>query len=310
MVIKLHSLRVIIIYALTFLLILFGCTQEKPEKESKVSKEKIILKIGLIPEQNIFDQLARYKYLGEYLENKTNIGIEFTALTRYGDIVTDLDNLGLDGAFFGSFVYAIAHSKLGVIPIARPENPDGSSTYHGLLFVRNDSGINGTEDMKGKIFAFVDKATTAGYLLPLAYFKNNGITDYNNFFKKTYFTGTHEGAIYDVLNKHADIGAAKNTVFYRLSQADPRIESELRIISRSPDVPENALALRMGIDAKIRNKIKETLLGMNNDQAGMEVLKAFGAVKFIDTTDKDYQSVYGYACELDLDLSRYDYIDD
>ena len=56
--------------------------------------------------------------------------------------------------------------------------------------------------MKGKTFAFVDKATTAGYLLPLAYFKHNGINDYNKFFKKTYFTGTHEDAIYDVLNKN------------------------------------------------------------------------------------------------------------
>ena len=233
MILNMNFSRVIAVFTLTCLAFTFGCTQNKTEKETKTSKAKIILRIGLIPEQNIFEQLSRYKNIGDYLESKTNIGIEFKALTMYGDIVTDFNKLELDGAFFGSFIYAIAHSKLGVIPVARPENPDGSSTYHGLIFVRKDSGINGIEDMKGKTFAFVDKATTAGYLLPLAYFKHNGINDYNKFFKKTYFTGTHEGAIYDVLHKYADVGAAKNTVFNRLIQKDPRIANELRIISRS-----------------------------------------------------------------------------
>ena len=310
MVINIHSIRVITISILACLMFTLGCSDERPENYSKTSDARIVLKIGLIPEQNIFNQLSRYKYLGDYLEKKTGIGIEFKVLTRYGNIVTDFSELKLDGAFFGSFTYAIAHSKFGVIPIARPENPDGTSTYHGLIFTRNDSGIIGIDDMKGKIFAFVDKATTAGYLLPLAYFKNNKITDYNNFLKKTYFAGTHEDAIYDVLNKLADVGAAKNTVFYRLAQKDPRIKNELRIISRSPDVPENGLALRQGIEEKVANKIKETLLNMHHDPIGKTALQAFGAVRFLETTDNDYKSVYSYASEIDLDLGSYDYNDD
>ena len=305
MVINRNSIRLIIISTLTFLVFFSGCSGEKPVKESKNPGEKIVLKIGLIPEQNIFDQLNRYKHIGDYLESKTKIKIEFKALTKYGDIVTDFEKLELDGAFFGSFIYAIAHSKLGVIPIARPENPDGSSTYHGLIFVRDDSHIKDVHDMKGKIFAFVDKATTAGYLLPLAYFEDNGITDYKIFFKKTYFTGTHEGTIYDVINGYADVGAAKNTVFYRLARTDPRIAKELRIITRSPDVPENSLALKKDVDEKIRNKVRETLLDMNKDPSGMKILKSFGAVKFIGTNDNDYQSVYDYASETGLDLSNY-----
>ncbi len=310
MVINKNFFRVIAVSTLTCLLLTSGCSQSKTEKASKTSKDKITLRIGLIPEQNIFAQLSRYKHIGDYLEKKTNIHIEFKALTKYGDIVKDFKKFKLDGAFFGSFIYAIAHSKLGVIPIARPESPDGTSTYHGLIFVRNDSGINGIHDMKGKTFAFVDKATTAGYLLPLYYFKHNGITDYNKFFKKTYFTGTHTDAIYDVLNRNADIGAAKNTIFDRLEQKDPRIANELKILARSPDVPENALALSENIDKKIRNKIKETLLGMNNDPEGKKVLTAFGALKFIVTNNKDYQSVYDYAGEIGLDLKTFDYTDE
>ena len=52
--------------------------------------------------------------------------------------------------FFGSFTYTLARAKLGIEPLARPENKDGISTYYGLIFVRKDSGIKTAKDMEGK----------------------------------------------------------------------------------------------------------------------------------------------------------------
>jgi phosphonate transport system substrate-binding protein len=232
---------------------------------------------------------------------------ELKVLTRYGNIIDNFVSAGMDGAFFGSFTYTLAHAKLGVEAITRPKDIHGISTYHGLIFVRKDSGIKSVKDMLGKNFAFVDRATTAGYLLPLAYFKTHGIKNYGAFFKETYFTGTHEDAIYDVLNKKADIGAAKNTVFNRLAAEDSNIKNELVILERSPDVPENALAVREGLDESIKNKLKETLLGMHNDPDGRKILRDFGAQKFIETTDDDYINVYSYTQEIGLDLTNYHY---
>jgi phosphonate transport system substrate-binding protein len=164
--------------------------------------------------------------------------------------------------------------------------------------------------MKGKRFAFVDKATTAGYLLPLAYFKENGIKDYKTYFKETYFTGTHEDAIYDVMNLKADIGAAKNTMFYRLATDEKRITDELVILKKSPDVPENGLAVRKDLDNSIKNKLKHTLLNMHHDPEGINILKNFGAKEFIETTEDDYANVYKYTQEIKLNLATYDYIND
>ena len=81
-----------------------------------------------------------------------------------------------------------------------------------------------------------DKATTAGWLLPLHYFREHGIDDYKSWLSESYFAGTHEGAIHDVLERKADVGAAKNTVFSRLASSDPRVPGELMILRRSPDV--------------------------------------------------------------------------
>ena len=278
------------------------------EAQTQSTKDQPGFTIGLIPERNIFKQIERYEPLAGYLSKKIGQNITLKVLTRYGNIIDNFVSLNLDAAFFGSFTYTLAHSKIGVEPIARPVNMDGSSTYYGLIFVRKDSGIKRIKDMQGKRFAFVDKATTAGYLLPLAYFKTHGVEDYKTFFKETYFAGTHQHAIYDVLNKKAEIGAAKNTMFYRLAARDRRLLDELIFLARSPDVPENGLAVRKDIDNAIKLKLKQALVDMQADPEGINVLKKFGAKKFIETSDDDYSGVYQYVRKIGLNLSTYDYM--
>ncbi len=288
------------------LALLAGCSDKgKAPSASKASGRTLV--VGLIPERNIFKQIERYQPLANYLHDKTGIEIRLKVLSRYGNIIDTFKSAGLDGAFFGSFTYALGHARLGLIVLARPEDGGGVSTYYGVIFVRKDSGIRSAKAMRGKRFAFVDKATTAGYLLPLEYFRDNQIADYRTYFRETYFAGTHEDAIYDVLNRKADVGAAKNTVYQRLANADGRITRDLLILARSPEVPENGLAVRGDIEEPIKAALKAALIGMDKDPAGKQVLEAFGARRFIATTDGDYQPVFDYARASGIDLVRYDY---
>jgi phosphonate transport system substrate-binding protein len=163
--------------------------------------------------------------------------------------------------------------------------------------------------MAGKRFAFVDKATTAGYLLPLDYFRRYG-KDYKTYLKESYFTGTHDDAILDVLNRKADIGAAKNTMYERLASTNSRIRRELMVLERSPDVPENGLAVRKDLDDSLKKALKSALLNMHLDPEGAAILKGFGAQRFIETVDADYRPVYRYAAHINLNLATYDYMNE
>jgi phosphonate transport system substrate-binding protein len=302
-------MKKLLIIICIFLFALSGCKKKDTASAVKAPAKKPLV-IGLIPEQNIFKQIERYTPLADYLAEHLGIKIELKILPRYGNIIHTFTSEGMDGAFLGSFTGALAYSKLGLDFIARPEDMNEISTYHGLIFVRKDSKIKNAADMKNKRFAFVDKATTAGYLLPLAYFKEHGIHDYKKYLKETYFTGTHEDVIYDVLDRKADIGAAKNTVFYRIANTDRRIRDELSVIEKSPEVPENGLAVRKDLDSAVKKKLKELLLNMHNDPSGDRVLQNFGARKFIETTVNDYDPVFNYAKKIGLDLATYDYIND
>ncbi len=266
------------------------------------------LNIGLIPEQNVFKQFKRYEPLGKYLEKKTGHIIKFTSLSRYGNIIDSFHKKKMDGAFWGSFTGAMAIEKLGIQPIARPVNFDGTSTYHGYILVHKNSGIRDIKDMKGKTVAFVEQATTAGYVFPMAYFQEHGIKNIDTYFKEYYFTGSHDAAIHAVLNKKVDIACAKNTVYEILSREDPRVKDELVIISRSPDVPSNGLGLRKELAFGVKAEIKQTLLDMHEYPEGKEVLRNFGVKRFIETNKDDYTPVFDLAGRAGIDLKKYEYV--
>ena len=292
-----------------FILLLPGCDQQKQRPSLKAPKTDLEkLTIGLIPEQDIFTQKKRYKPLLAYLSEQLGVTIEAKILSRYGNIIDNFNELNLDGAFFGSFTGAMAIKKLGVEPLARPQYIGGASTYYGMVFVKKGSGIRTAEDMRGKQLVVVDRATTAGYLLPLAYFKFLRIEDYKNWFSDYYFSGTHEDAINDVLNGRADIGAAKNTIFYRMAAENIQVSKELEILATSPHVPANGLAVRNGLPEGLIKNLQKLLLDMHKNSQGREVLDGLTIEKFIENSEEDYQPVLDYATSIGLDLETYNYL--
>ncbi len=269
------------------------------------AKERIL--IGLIPEMNVFKQKERFKLLGEYLSEKIGVRVDFMILSRYGNIIERFQSEKMDGAFFGSFTAALAIQKLGVVPLARPVNLDNTSTYHGHLFVRKNSGIRNVNDMKGKRMAFVEKATTAGYIFPIAWLRQKGVSDTDNFFSESFFTGSHDAAIKAVLNGKADVGAAKHSIYDRVRKEDSRVDRELVIIAESASVPSNGLCVRKDLDPILRNRLRESLLNLGKDPEAKGVLVQFGAIKFIATTEQDYQPVFELAKRAGVDIRTYKY---
>ena len=279
-----------------------GCSRENPVSvQPKQKPHRQALLIGLLPEQDIFKQIARYEPLARYLSKQIGATITLTVVPSYGQILNSFDSQHMDGVFFGSFTYILAHAKLGVEVVARPVGLDGKATFRGLIFVRKDSRIRSIRDMQGKRFAFVDRATASGYLLPLAYFKKGNV-NYKTYLKESYFAGTHEDAIYDVIDRKADIGAAKSTAFERLAAKDARIRNDLLILAESSEMPETPLAVRKDLDPSLKEALKTALLNMHTDPEGARILKEFDALRFIETKESDFKPVYEYARNLGLDL--------
>jgi phosphate/phosphite/phosphonate ABC transporter binding protein len=240
-------------YVQTMLLVLLLCGAVPASAQG----EARTIKIGLIPERNVFDQVARYEALTEYLAQELGCRFELTMLSRYGNIVDRISRNEIQAAFLGSFTGALAGAQLGMTPVARPVNEDGSSTYLGRIFVRRESSLRAVADMKGARLALVEKATTAGDVFPLAYLRRHGVEDLESYFSEVRYWGSHDAAINAVLDGEADVGAAKNTVMDWRAQVDPRVHAELETLASSDRVPSNALFLASSLDEDLKHQIQD-----------------------------------------------------
>ncbi len=281
-----------------------GCRAARKEKQT-LKPAGAVLRIGIASRRSIIHQFERYEPLARYLSSRIGTEVKLTILPKYESTLNSFLSQKVDAAFFGSFPYVLAHARMGVEVLVRPVGLDGVSTRHGLIFVRTDSGIRSVRDMRGKRFAFIDRETTAGYLLPLAYLKKAGVS-YRTYLGESYYTASSDDAISDVLNRKADIGTADDAEFEGFAARDERARKELLILARSPDVPENSLAVREGLDESLKQRLKAALLDMHEDDEGAAVLLGLGLQRFEETTDSDFKAVYEYTRALGLNLRVWD----
>ena len=263
--------------------------------------------IGVIPEMNLVKQMERFTPLGKYLASRTGMTVEIKPLSNYGLLYEEMRDGNIDAGFFGSFVYAMTRARLGIIPIARPVQPGGKSTYTGMLFVRKDSGIRKAADMKGRTIALVDPATTGGYIAQKDYLNHHGINVDTDM--RILWTVSHEAAIRAVLSQQADVGGAKDTVVRKYRKENRVFDTVVTVIDETPKkgVPDNTLAVRKGLDPASREKLKRALLAMHTDPAAAPVLAKFGAIKFIPTSDDEFKSLYDLSRHMKIDLKSYPY---
>jgi phosphonate transport system substrate-binding protein len=314
---RMKQLFVLALISIVLSIYLIGCGKHegikkvdlnKVIKETKNPQKPVKIKIGLIPEQDIRKMAARYEPLAKYLSKKLNLKVVLVYLDSYGEVCDKFIYRQLDAAFFGSFSYALTHAKAGVEPIARPDY-HGTSTYRGLIVVREGSNIKDVKDMRNKRLALVHQATYAGYLYPLYYLKQRGIDKLEKYFSKVKYMGSHDKAIFALLKDEVDIATPKDLVYQRVIKENPDLEKKLVVLSASPPVPSNTLCVSKDLDPTLKNKLKEVLLNLDiNNEEDRSVLESLGgAVRFVETQDEDYHYLYNIIKTLGIDLNTYPY---
>jgi phosphonate transport system substrate-binding protein len=246
---------------------------------SAAAQEKKSIVIGLLPEMNVFKQKSRFAPLAAHLSKRLQMPVTMTMLSRYGNIIERLQEI----------------------------NMDNTSTYFGYIFTKKASDIKTAADMKGKSLALVERATTAGYVFPIAWLRQHGVEDFDTHFSEYFFTGSHDAAIDAVLEGKADVGAAKNTIYEMMQKSHSRIDEELVILAKSPRVPSNGLCVRKGMPPELKKKLQTILLNLHNEPEGAAVLEKLGAKRFVQTSREDYGPVFQLAEEAGIDLKRYSY---
>ena len=140
----------------------------------------------------------------------------------------------------GPWGYVLANHVAGAQVVSTIEY-DGKPEYFAIMVTHPDSGIKTLADLKGKTFAFGDKGSTSGYLIPLHHFMTQGI-DPEKYFSRVVHT-SHQAIETQVTAGQLDAGADYNRNRNAMIEQGLIKADRSRIIWQSAPLPNDAFAV-------------------------------------------------------------------
>ena len=292
--------------ALLILLSFSSCTKNNAELGSKENP----IKFYLVPAQDMLTLTEQGKILEKYLNDNLKLAVKVELPASYIAVVEAFGSKKADVAILNTFGYILAHEKYGVEAKLKLVNR-GRDEYNGQIIAHVD-GPKAIKEINGKKFAFVDPASTSGYLLPQRLFKQENIK-----IKESVLSGRHDAVVLAVYQKKVDAGAT----FYTPADDDgtpkdarwllrtqyPDVYEKVKILQLTGPIPNDPLIFRNGISDELKNKIVESMKRYIKTEEGAKVLhNLYHITDFKVANDKDYDIIRGYL--KDLGKSAQDFI--
>ena len=183
---------------------------------------------------------STYKPLANYLAAKLGRAIELRTVDTWEGLAKSLANGETDLALMGPWGYVLANHEAGAQAISTILY-DGKPEYFALMITHPDSGIKSVQDLKGRTFAFGDKGSTSGYLIPLHYFMTQGINP-DTYFSKVLYT-KHQAIETQVAAGQLDAGADYNRNRTAMIEQGLIKAERSKIIWQSAPLPNDAFAV-------------------------------------------------------------------
>lgn len=254
-----------------------------------VSHAETVLRVSAIPDEAPTELQRKFKPLGDYLEKKLGMKVEFTPVTDYAASVEGLVNNKLDMVWFGGFTFiqAKTRSHNQVIPLVQREEDEKFKS----VFITTKADINTLADLKGKTFTFGSESSTSGHLMPRSYLlaaKVNPDTD----MKRIAFSGAHDATVAAVAGGKVDAGALNISVWEKLL-AQGKVDTKLvRVFYTTPGYFDYNWTVRADMNPALRKKLTEAFLALDKaNPQDKEILDLQRATRFIPTKTENYNNI-------------------
>lgn len=250
-----------------FLSIFVGLTLAAVAASSlaQVSNETIRFGVGLFqPDREKND--ATYKPLAAYLEKALGRKVVLRTVDTWEGLAKSLATGETDIGLLGPWGYVLANHEAGAQAISTILY-DSKPEYFAIMVTHPQSGIKSIDDLKGKTFAFGDKGSTSGYLIPFYEFQKRGI-DPEKHFSRTLYT-KHQAIETSVVRRELDAGADFNRnrdtmISQGLIKAD-----DSKIFWTSAPLPNDAVAVSAALakDTAFVAKLRAALANVGSELA-------------------------------------------
>jgi phosphonate transport system substrate-binding protein len=221
--------------------------------------------------------------ISHLLEMATGYQFQSVVATSYAGVIEAMGANRADIGWLNTFSYVIAHQKYGV-EVRLVTVRFGLPYYRAEIITQANSGINGLADLRGKRFAFVDPASTSGYLFPVAGLKKAGY-DPQKFFGQTIFAGSHNNVVLAVYQGRVDAGSVFEDARGSVQKTLPDVMQKVKVVWKSDPIPNDTVSFRKGLPEDVKAKVATALLRFSQTPAGLDALKSLYEIEALADYD-------------------------
>ncbi|HEX5330140.1 PhnD/SsuA/transferrin family substrate-binding protein [Sulfuricurvum sp.] len=269
---------------------------------------KETVQIGVLAHKNYESTHMMWDPTAEYLNTKIPEYDFHIIPLRFEEFLPYLRDKKIDFVITNSAYYVDLESSFGISRIATLKNKDfngkAQTEFGGVIFKRaSNTTIQSVEDLKNKKFAAVDPESFGGWIMALRELKELGIRDKD---LKTTFYGTHESAVFAVLDGKADAGTVRTDTLERMAAEGKININDFTLLEQKnyPDFfyqtstrlyPEWPIATTKHTSNAMAEKVAVALISMPQHSEAAEASKSMGW-----TIPLDYQSIHECLKELEM----------
>ena len=250
------------------------------------------LHLVLTPSQKPTDLMATGDEFGKVITTLTGIPVRVTVASDYAAVIEALRNRTADLAFVHPGGYVLASREAKATIMVR-NLWHGKSSFTSRIYVRRESGLKTLEELRGKTMAFIDPASSSGYIYPMVLLIQRGLVknrDPKTFFREVVFAGAHDAGMRALLNSHVDALASFDMAREQYL-SDPVERERIVVVAETPEIPEAGIAARDGLDAATFAKVRAALLQIRAPAYATLLKRLYEIDGFAPADDRDYDPV-------------------
>jgi phosphonate transport system substrate-binding protein len=248
-----------------------------------------------LPSSLGLDLDARVHQLKAFLERQLGRPLQVVLPPTYEQLARELLSGRVDAAWAPPFVCARIEA-MGVRVLVRGVR-GGRSTYRAALVCRASSTLE-LSALAGTTVAWSDRDSVGGYLLPMAFLREQGINPATTFFRQL-FVGNYRKALEAVHAEQADLTsvfAPAGSDTTGLGELWPEQAAAFRVLGWTAEAPNDGVAVSMNAPAAQVADLERCLLSMHESAEGLGVLEAcFRAERFEAAPRMGYRALYRVA---------------
>jgi phosphonate transport system substrate-binding protein len=252
--------------------------------------------IAQMPNENNPDTGTKHEGFRSAISEHLGIEVEIFEGAEYSVAIEAMRSGKLDISLVTPMSYYQATRVASIEPLVTTVSM-GADPYKTVFLTRSDrDDINSLEDLRGKAFAFVDPASSSGYMYPKAHLlKNLGlesdrIESPGYFFETVVFSGKHDASLMGVAMGDYDAAAVALQTIRGIVDAGLIDEDDIKIIGETELIPNPCFIMRSDLPQGLKDKLREFYLAYE-DETYFETLYGDTKTRFIEAKESDYAVV-------------------